>query len=319
LICLLGLAAAEPMIWELTDGEDKGVGAGFDVVDDLRQPPWLFKYTYEQQKTISFNNKRYLIPDFVTGTSVHRTIQVNETMLTNSWSDYYTYAFKSTSISLGATIGGFTLQAAFTGTKGYVNQLTKNGTRSFGWNGATFLGFALQFRGLQRPPLDDDFVRDVKSLPATYDADRYRRFVRAWGTHYFTRAIYGCSFNVTVSVDKKFQEQRTAKWATSQLDLTIKYQEIQLGIKTEKVVNKSQIDGNFLDGAKVDANARGGDESKFLVGRDFDGWLSSCGTLKVAIVPYSDVEPITELIDDGARKANVLRSILDYGKATPKR
>jgi len=75
LICLLGLAAAEPMIWELTDGEDKGVGAGFDVVDDLRQPPWLFKYTYEQQKTISFNNKRYLIPDFVTGTSVHRTIQ----------------------------------------------------------------------------------------------------------------------------------------------------------------------------------------------------------------------------------------------------
>lgn len=33
--------AGTPMIWELTDGEDKGIGAGFDIVDDLRQPPWV--------------------------------------------------------------------------------------------------------------------------------------------------------------------------------------------------------------------------------------------------------------------------------------
>lgn len=30
-----------PLIWELTDGEDKGIGGGFDVVDDLKMAPWV--------------------------------------------------------------------------------------------------------------------------------------------------------------------------------------------------------------------------------------------------------------------------------------
>jgi len=30
-----------PYIWDLTDGDDKGIGGGFDIVDDLRVPPWV--------------------------------------------------------------------------------------------------------------------------------------------------------------------------------------------------------------------------------------------------------------------------------------
>jgi hypothetical protein len=310
---------AQSTIWELMDGEEKGIGGGFDIVDDLRQPPAIFKFTYDQKKTLSVDNKPYLIPDGVSGSTIRRTIQSNETLLTQSWSDYYTYKFKSTSINLGASYQGFTLTAAFTGTRGYINQLVKNGTRSFGWNGAAFITFALQFKSaFSRPPLDDDFQADLNRLPAAYQPEVYRRFLRQWGTHYFTRAIYGCQFNVTVSIDKKFQEERTVKWATSQLDLTIKYQEQQLGFKQEKVVNKSQIDGGFLDGAKVDANARGGDETKFIVGRDFDGWLASCNNRKVALVIYSDIEPITDVIPEGAKQKNVRQAILDYGKAQKK-
>jgi len=301
-----------PKIWELTDGEDKGIGGGYDIVDDLRQKPWIFKYTYDQGKTMSVNNKQYLIPDGLSGSSIHRAIAFNETQLSSSWSDYYTYSFKSTSINLAATFSGVTLGAAFTQTKGYINQLTKNGTRSFGYNGAVFLTFGIQFRGLRRPAFDDDFAYDLKRLPAAYDASAYRRFISAWGTHYFSNARYGCEYNVTVSTDKKFQEQRSVKWATQQLDLTIKYQELQLGIKTDKVVNKSSIDGSFLDGAKVDANARGGDEMKFVVGRDFDGWLLSCSTLKVPIVKYSEVEPMTEVVDNPVIKANMRRAIIEY-------
>lgn len=233
--------------------------------------------------------------------------------LTNTWSDYYTYSFKSTAISASATFSNVTLQAAFTQTKGYINHLTKNGTKSFGWNGAVFITFALQFRGLQRPPLDDDFAYDVANLPRNYDEAAYLRFIRAWGTHYFTRAVYGCEYNVTVAVDKKFQEERTAKWATSQLDLTIKFNEMQLGVKQDKVVNKSAIDGNFLDGAKVEANARGGDESKFIVGKDFDGWLASCSTLKAPLTKYSEVEPLTVVVQDPTIKANLGRAIIEYG------
>jgi len=308
-----------PKIWDLTDGEDKGVGAGFDVVDDFRQTPWIFKYTYDQQKTISVNNKKYLIPDYLAGQSIHRAMAYNETQLSNSWSDYYKYSFKTTSISVAATFANVTLNAAFTATKGAINQLTQNGTRSFAFNGATFLTFGLQFRGLRRPEFDDDFAYDLAHLPTDYNSDAYRRFIKAWGTHYFTNARYGCEYNVTVSVDKKFLEQRNVNWATQQFDLTIKYNEFQLGIKTDKLVNKSNIDGNFLDGAKVIAGAKGGDEMKFIVGHDFDAWLGTCDTLKVPIVKYSEVEALTEIIDDLTIKANLQRAIIEYGQGMKKR
>jgi len=303
-----------PQIWDLTDGEDKGVGAGFDVVEDLRQPPWIFKYTYNQKKTISVGNKRFMIPDFVRGSSMHRAIAYNETRLTKSWQDYYQYHFKSLTISLAANMGDVSLRAAFTGTKGRINQLLTNGTRSFGFNGATYITFQLQFSGMQRPAFDDDFARDLRSLPQAYDSNAYRRFIRSWGTHYFTRALYGCQFNMTVSFDNKFIETRNVNWATKNLDASIKVKEIEFGIKTEKVVNKSNIDGDFQEGTKGIAMARGGDESKFVLGKDFDGWLASCATLKAALVPYSEVEPMTEVITDRAVKENMRRAIIEYGQ-----
>jgi len=259
-------------------------------------------------------NKNYLIPDGVSGASIHRAIAFNETRLTNTWSDYWTYAMSKTSISLSATFENVTLNAAFTQTKGYINQLTKNGTRAFGYNGAVYLTFGLQFRGTRRPALDDDFVDNVKGLPAQYDAAKYRRFIKAWGTHYFINARYGCEYNVTVSADKSFQEKKGSKWVQNELDLNIQFNEIKLGIKTDKLVNRSMLDGSFADGAKVDANARGGDESKFVLGKDFDGWLASCATLKTPILKYSEVEPITEVIDNPTIKANVRRAIIDYAK-----
>jgi len=318
-----------PRIWQATDGEDKGVGAGYDVVDDLKQKPWIFKYTYDQGKTMQLGNQQYVLPDGIAGMTVRKAYAFNETRLSNTWSDYYTYAFKTTSISLAASINvnskdpknpqNVELGLAFTKTKGYISQLTKNGTRSFGYNGAVFLTFGLQFRGMRRPAFDDDFAYDLNHLPTAYNAATYRRFLTTWGTHYFTNARYGCEYNVTVSVDKKFQEQRSVQWATSQLDLTIKYKENQLGIKTEKHVNKSSIDGSFLDGAQVQANARGGDELLFTAKGDFDNWVLSCGTIKAVIVKYSEVEPITEVIDNAIIKANVLRAIIDYGNGRLKK
>jgi len=314
---VLFLATAQhglPKIWELTDGEDKGVGAGFDVVQDLRQPPWIYQYTYLQNRTLSVGNKLYLIPDGVSGSTMHRAIAFNESMLTRSWQDYYTYTHKSLTISAAVSFGGVELSAAFTGTKGRINHLLANGTRSFGFNGATFITFALQFRGMGRPKLDSAFAADLASLPRQYDAHAYRRFLLAWGTHYFTRAMYGCMYNMTVSFDNKFTERRDVKWATRELDLSIKFQMFQFGMKTERTVNKSQIDGSFLEGAKALAQARGGDESKFVVGRDFDGWLQSCATMKAPLVGYSDVEPLTEAIADRTLRENVRLAILDYGQ-----
>jgi len=182
-----------------------------------------------------------------------------------------------------------------------------------------WITFQLMFSGTQRPAFDPDFAKDLNALPAGYDPTAYRRFLKAWGTHYFTRALYGCQFNMTVTFDNKFVETRNVNWATKQLDATIKVKEIQFGIKTEKVVNKSQIDGDFYEGSKAIAHARGGDESKFVVGKDFEGWLTTCATLKAALVPYSEVEPITELAPNPTIKANLRRAIIEYGNGRKKR
>jgi len=302
-----------PKIWELTDGEDKGIGGGFDIVDDLRTPPWVFDYTYDQGKTMSVGNNRFLIPDGMAGVSVHKFIGVNETRLSNTWDEFWKYQTKSTSITASVKFENVELGFAYTGTKGYINKLTNNGTKSFGWNGGMYLTFALQFRGLSRPPLDSDFVFDIKNLPSAYDASKYARFIRAWGTHYFTRALYGCEYNFTASLDNKFTEADKKKWSTSQIDLTLKVNQFEFGIKQNKEVNRSNIDGSIASAVQVTANAKGGDELKFTMERDFTAWLDSCHTMKVPIVQVSDLEPLTELIDDPVKKANIARAITAYG------
>jgi len=302
-----------PFIWDLTGGEDRGLGAGFDVVDDLRTPPWVFKYTYNTGKTASIGNTLFQIPDGTSAQGIYAFKGQNETKLTTSWSDHWTYSLKTTSISLSANIGNLSLGFAFSGSKGYINQLTKNGTKSFGWNGGIYMTFALQFRGMNTPPLDDDFVRDIKNLPKAYTPLTYGRFLRSWGTHFFSRAIYGCQYNFTASFDNSFTDKKTARWSTTQVDLTLKFNEFQFGVKNAKEVNKSSIDGSFASNVQVTANARGGDELKFVLGKDFDGWIDSCHTQKVPIVLYSDTEPIYTLISDPTIAANVQKAVIAYG------
>lgn len=318
---LIAVAFAQlPYIWELTDGDDKGIGGGFDIVDDFRQPPWIFKFTYAQQKNISVGNKRYLVPDNLGGGSIHKSIHKNVTQLMDSWSDYFKYTFSSFEINAAAKMGDVQLQGSFKASKGYINHLLKTGNNSFAYNGAIWLTFGLNFRGSRRPPLDPDFAYDVAHLPAAYNYAAYAKFIKSWGTHYFINARYGCEYNITVSASKKWEQQRTAKWATQEMDLTIKYKENnQLGIKHNKEVNKSAIDGKFLDGSAVEANSKGGDETKFQVGKDFDGWLASCATLKVPIVKYSEVEPLTEVITNPTIKNNLKQAIIQYAAGKKKK
>ena len=302
-----------PLIWELTDGEDKGIGGGFDVVDDLKMAPWLFKYTYDQGKTVSIGNTLFALPDGIAATSVHKYIGFNETRIANTWNDYFEQTLKTTSITASINYNNLTLNAAFSSSKGYINHLTENGTKNFGFNGGIYLTFQLQFRGTRFPAFDDDFAWDMKNLPQTYDAVAYGRFLRAWGTHFFTRASYGCMYNLTAALDKKFFEQNQAKWASSQLDLTIKYNMFEFGVKDNRQVNKTEIDGKIADNVKVTANAHGGDELKFVADKDYSGWLESCRTMKAPIVAYSDVEPITNLITDAVVKNNLKQAIVQYG------
>jgi len=298
----------------LTGGPDQGLGGGFDIVDDVRTPPWVFKFEYKNGNRARVGSVDFAVPDGVQMVSVNQFKGVSQTVLTNTWTDYWKLQTKSVSFDLGAKFQGVDLKFSYKSTKGYVNKLTTNGTKSFGWNGGTYLTFALYLKNpFTRPPLDPDFAGNIKLLPAVYEPGIYGRFIRGWGTHFFTRALYGCEYNFTASLDKKFTEGSKSSWATTNMDLTLKYKEFEIGIKTEKMVNKSKIDGTIYNNAVVTSNARGGNVLKFVVGKDFDGWVLSCKTMKMPIIRYSDIEPITNLIGDAVKRANVARAILAYG------
>jgi len=303
-----------PMIWDLTGGPDQGLGGGFDIVDDVRTPPWVFRFEYKNGNRVRVGNVEFSVPDGVQVAAVNQFKGVSETKLTNTWTDYWTHQTKSLSFDAGAKFEGVELKFKYEGTKGYIKKLTNNGTKSFGWNGGTYLTFALNLRNpLTRPPLDPDFAGNIKLLTPAYNPSLYGRFIRGWGTHFLTRAIYGCEYNFTAALDNKFTEGSKAAWATKNIDLTLKYKEFDAHVNSAKCVNKSSIDGSIYNATVVTANARGGNVLKFVVGKDFDGWVASCETMKMPIIRYSDIEPITNLIADPVKRANVARAIREYG------
>jgi len=320
LVVLVVLVAGEDLIFDIAGGRDQGLGGGFDIVDDLNVRPWVLKFAYTQKKEAQYRDKTYLIPDGVSFQPSSYAQLDSVTRLTESWSDYFTYRVKTTKISVGIKYEGFELGASFSASKGYVNNLLKNGTKSFAFNGGIFVSFSLQFRSaFNQPALDDDFKSDISKLPAAYNAAIYTKFLKIWGTHYFTRVYYGCQFNITIVADKKWQQDRTAKWTERQMDLTLKYKEFfEFGFKQEGVVNKSQIDGKFLDQAETKVQARGGEPGKFINAKDYQAWADSCNIQKVPIVPQSDIAPITDLITNPTIKANVKTAIIAYGKGTKK-
>jgi len=303
-----------PTIFDLAGAGESGLGGGFDIVNDLNIRPWVLRYTYTQGKNVTYLGKSYTVPDGVSFVPQSVAMIENTTHLHDTWKDYYTYKVSTFKITAGLEYQGFKLQAGFEQTKGRINNMLKNNTKYFAFHGGIYVSFALQFKGITHPPLDTDFIADIKRMPAAYNAALYRKFVQAWGTHYFTRVYYGCQFNITVTQDKKYLQTRDVGWNERNMGLTLGYKENQFGFCHSGIVNKSKIDGSFLDGAQTIAQARGGAPYLFTNTKDFNAWIGSCDQLKVPIRPYSDIAPITELISDTTVRANVLRAVIEYGK-----
>lgn len=301
-----------PLIWTLTEGQ-RGVGSGFDIVDDLRNPPPLFEFTYDRGMKYIVLQNPFLVPDGVALDKMGRYKGERTENFINTWEDYFKFKETSTSIKASVKYEQVELDLAFSKTKGQINKLTNNGSKSFTYTGGTYMTFALEFRGLQRPPLDEYFKYDIDHLPATYSAEHYGRFVKYWGTHYFTRAVYGCEYNITATIDKKFTESDKKAWTKSQLDLTLKVNMFEFGVTKEKTANKTDIDGGIASATNVIANALGGDELLFVMEKDFDSWLDSCHTIKMPLVRYSTIEPITNLITDANKRNNLKKAIITYG------
>ena len=98
---------------------------------------------------------------------------------------------------------------------------------------------------------------------------------------------------MTASLDKKFFQGSKEKWANTQLDLTIKYNMLQFGVKNGKEVKKSDIDGGVQDNVITAAHAKGGDELLFVSEHHYEAWLDSCAPLPPLALRVSSCRVIT--------------------------
>lgn len=59
------------------------------------------------------------------------------------------------------------------------------------------------------------------SLPTTYNRDIYRRFIEAYGTHFFDKVGYGCKWNYTLAFDRVLLPASSSFFARRILSLMI--------------------------------------------------------------------------------------------------
>jgi len=294
----------------------RGLGYGFDFVDDTKiLTNQIFDWTYKK------NNKGWVIVDpmrmaqpfVVPDSTVFMALNVAKQYQTerflNTWTEYEKTRETSTTMKASVTMDNFSMNAAFTKTKGSINKLTKNNTAGFEYTQGTYKNFALKLDG--RPALSANFLRAVTGLTS---GASYCNFVKNWGTHYYTNVVYGCEYNFTGSLDTKFIEKNTEKWTKTQMDIGFKVAMFDFNINKNTDYRRKDIDGKIQKAMTFTAMARGGDETMFVDKNDFKEWIGSCRVNKAPLVRLSDIRLLSTLIPN-ATKANALHAVIkNYGR-----
>lgn len=257
-------------------------------------------------------------------------------MIRNS-EDYFRYYVKSTSIGLSLTYAGFTLSAGFSRTRGEIESLLRNNTRVMSTLNNEALMFKLAILSPYTPELiHPRFTQAVNNLPAEYDANAYksvhlarnplspvssnpifvrvllfRRFLSAWGTHYFTNAQYGAKVNFTTAFDSDLTIRRGSEWTQKQMSLSVGYAMFSVGVASALATAENNVETSFTQSSTTVKDVTGG--SPTVLERDgWNAWVNDAKTQPGLIVGRSLLAPITDLIFDAAKKQHLGTALVAY-------
>jgi len=99
-------------------------------------------------------------------------------------------------IGVGVSGAGNKVNGSFSGSIGWhhVNDMTENGANAFTMSEAKCCVYTSEMFEFMRPPLHKNFIAGLHSLTEEYNAVVYRRFIKAFGTHFITRSQMGAIF-----------------------------------------------------------------------------------------------------------------------------
>jgi hypothetical protein len=311
-VSLAQLLFAYPEIWELTGGNERGLGEGYNIRSQKQTGYPLFEYS-GYTDSILVNGQRYAIPDETFGLGKMMIKNDSEVVIMESFEEFQKMKSRTWGISVGLSLYGVGVEVGLSRIRGQINGLVKNSSRSF--NVATYLWHAFDLEVDWRDArLDQSFVDDVMRLPATYTQPIYRRFIEAYGTHFFDKVGFGCKWNYTVAFDRAMTEKSGAKWSMNQVGIAVTYSlgnfGLKVGMNFTSFKNTSHIDGTFQKNSNGNENLLGGDE--LLQSKGLEAWYPTCQTNRAILLEKSTLKPIAELIKDPSRKAAMITALKDY-------
>jgi len=303
-------------IWELTGGNSKGIGHGFNIRTMQQTGEQLLDFQQWDSSSILVNGKRYAVPAESFGGGVMRVRMENSTSIMTSFEDFFQQRVKSWGISVGVTIYGVGVDVSYSKLRGEIKALTRNFSNAFTIGEYLWHGFDLEVDYMDTP-LDPDFINDIKRLPATYDRNLYRRFINAWGSHVISKAGYGCRFNYSLSYDKKMLETRGSQWTQTNIGVALSYSYggfgISIGVDFGKFKNTTKIDGEFLAKSMGKTELLGGDET---LSSGLAAWYPTCEKNRQVLLEKSKIVPIAELIRfDKTRQASMKLALQDFARS----
>jgi len=237
----------------------------------------------------------------------------SEIVIMDSYEEFQSMKQKMWGISVGLTLYGVGVEVSMSKLRGQIRGMMKNSTRAFTIASYIWHAFDLEldWRDAQ---LDDYFTADVKGLPATYDQYQYRRFIEAYGTHFFDKVSYGCKWNYTLAFDKDLMSNNRADWSRTQIGIGLTYSMggfgIGIGVDFARFKNESKVDGTFARKSDGKEELLGGDE--LLAAKGLAAWYPTCGKNRAILLEKSKLKPIAELFRDSSRKQAMIQALKDY-------
>jgi len=145
----------------------------------------------------------------------------------------------------------------------------------------------------------------LNELPNEYDKKKYMEFIEIFGSHVVVEAKLGGWGKVKTQVKKSYQERSGS--SNIKIQAGAEFQFLKFNVEAER--SRRQNSGEYVENSSVHTEVFGGDSTNLRL-KDWDHWVKS-----IPLYPRKTsyrVEPISELIKDTVKKANIERAVNEY-------
>ena len=238
------------------------VRSGFDVITGKLTAVPLFDFTFQLSKTFS---AEFVLPDTLNAQQYETYQHGTNTHIFNSMESYY--KARALAFGLGGTYRGVKIGVSWQ-SKHADETLVKR--RQVLMESRRRRTLYVVSHTSMNPPLSRTFVQDASTLPTSYSASTYRKFISLYGTHYVQRATLGGEVTVNVALDKCYTSSVEEDTYKASLEVLAKeVLGLDASVGNNKSTQSSRLTVTFNEQLRVVGGSR---EKMCCASCSWDGW-----------------------------------------------